>query len=280
MKIIGDELTNKKKSKNKLIVLISICILAIIVLIVFCFLFNNKNKNNNNGDDSSDGEIISSDENEIFENEINKYANTDFKNKDEMNRYKSDRLKSRFPKISVNYEDVDNLVINTIYNQTQKWNKFINNGMSLKDNFTDKIAYHNKELAKSLSDLDANTNKYDYGTNFTLEENQAYIRYCIAFCDDEKAFQPYYGPTAFKNKSCYKILLNYAKEGYTEFSEENNKITDVYYEFKDSEILDKKMDYNTNVYIVSNNKLYLVTSDLSSKDGEITFNICDIKLIN
>lgn len=111
--------------------------------------------------------------------------------------------------------------------------------------------------------------KYLTYENFSLEEIQSYIRFCIAY-HDEEYYQPYYDSLPQSNH----ILVDYMKIKHPKIE----TIDNIYINFIDVEPFDW-IAKNCEIYFTSNDKNYIAYAYIASDDIEnsLYFELLDIK---
>lgn len=264
-------LTNnpKKKTKiNKKVLFISsiIFVLTLSVIITSILLIHNrsgtnakdKTIENENGDESNFISII-------------RENNSSINSQDDLDKTNKDNLDKMFPYAN-NRNEIDDIVKNEIYNCTQKWYNFVQNGLVTDPDTSNDTRKSNKSRMNIF--IDENSVKTG---NHTVDEVKAYIRFLIYNQDEEKKYQLVYSPASLKARMFDSILLHWTDNcNFYVFNDEDAKINDIYYSFLDDYIEMDKVLCNCKIYFSSKNKSYVAYSYLSGSGNSLTCEIYDI----
>ena len=170
---------------------------------------------------------------------------------------------------------LDDLFKKRVYELTDKWTSFINNGLSLEsENLTEGAKISNINKMKLFKD----DNAIKLSSN-TPDEVKAYIRYCIFEQDKEKKYQLLYSPASLKSRTYYSILKNYIDYDYPKFSDEENKIINLYYNYLEERTAIDDDCYNFEIYFNnSNGNNYVAYAWIGmNQDKNFDIRIYDIK---
>ena len=231
---------------------------------------NNNNSDNETKEDKTFNNILPEQYKDLSEEELA------IKNQEELN-YVIGTIDENGNIISVPEGATLDNIKTLICNQTIEWNNFIDSGLGYtEENGFDQNEYsevinHNKKLIESFTDPEVTSEKYlTYEvSNYTLDQIQSYIRFCIAY-DMEKYYQPYYEILPQANN----ILVNYMKINHPKF----DKIDNIYIKFLDEVELFDWSAKNAEIYFSSNNKNYIAYAYIAKDEDDIfTFKLLDIK---